>query len=37
MQTTQEMLATFIDKAGLVSAKVSRVKTLEEAFAYTAA
>ncbi|MBU1234228.1 MAG: lactate utilization protein [Proteobacteria bacterium] len=37
MQTNQEMLGTFIDKAGLVSAKVSRVKTLEEAFVYTAA
>lgn len=37
METTQEMLTTFIDKAELVSAKVSRVKTLEEAFAYTVA
>jgi L-lactate dehydrogenase complex protein LldG len=37
MQTIQEMLGTFIDKAGLVSAKVSQVKTLEEAFAYTVA
>lgn len=35
MQTIQEMLDTFIDKAELVSAKVSQVKTLEEAFAYT--
>ncbi len=36
MQINQEMLGTFIEKAGLVSAKVSQVKTLEEAFAYTA-
>lgn len=36
METTQEMLTTFINKAGLVSAKVSRVKTLGETFAYTA-
>lgn len=37
MQTIQDMMDTFIDKAELVSAKVSRVKTLEEAFAYTVA
>lgn len=35
MQTIQEMIGTFIDKAEKVSAKVSQVKSLEEAFAYT--
>lgn len=37
MQATNETLDTFISKAELVSAKVSRVKTLEESFAYTVA
>lgn len=37
MQTTSEMLDMFISKAELVSAQVSRVKTLEEAFVYTVA
>ncbi len=37
MQTSSEMVDAFIGKAELVSAKVSRVKNLEEAFAYTVA
>ena len=38
MQTTSETMAdTFISKAELVSARVSRIKTLDEAFAYTVA
>ncbi len=37
MQITSELLNTFTSKAEMVSARVSRVKTLEEAFAYTVA
>ncbi len=37
MQATSEMEDTFTGKAELVSARVSRIKTLAEAFAYTVA
>ena len=37
MQPSKEMVDTFTSKAELVSARVSRVKDLAEAFAYTVA